>query len=47
MELQGVDVDGFEIFEVFLEWRIPFRQAKTLTIGIDYSDINDIHSIVL
>ncbi len=46
LELQGVDVDGFGILEIFLEGNIPFGQTKTLTKREDYCDKNDFHSVM-
>ena len=46
VEIQGIDRDGFEVLNVYLEGNVPFGQTKTLTKRVDYCDKNDFQSAV-
>ena len=38
VELQGLDSDGFEIYDLTLQGNIPIERSKVLTMKEDYVD---------
>lgn len=46
VEIQGVDVDGFEILTVYLSGKVDFNTTKTLTDRTDYQDKDEFEQVV-
>ncbi|CAM4343103.1 hypothetical protein F901_02094 [Acinetobacter dispersus] len=46
VEIQGVDLDGFEIISIYLSGKVQFNTTKTLTDREDYQDKNDFDQVV-
>ncbi|MCH7319981.1 hypothetical protein MMP64_18850 [Acinetobacter sp. ANC 5659] len=46
MEIQGVDIDGFEILTVYLSGKVAFNMTKTLTDRTDYQDKDEFEQVV-
>ncbi|WP_120429740.1 hypothetical protein [Acinetobacter baylyi] len=46
VEIQGVDIDGFEIISIYLSGRVQFNTTKTLTDREDYQNKNDFDQVV-
>lgn len=46
VEIQGVDIDGFEILTVYLSGKVAFNMTKTLTDRTDYQDKDEFEQVV-
>ena len=46
VEIQGVDIDGFEILTVYLSGKVAKKKKKTLTDRTDYQDKDEFEQVV-